>query len=141
MIGRPGADGRHHGLLHQVNFAGFGAVRRIHNGALFHLRDFARDADHDARMDQHLAAVRLLNEVIQHLLGDFEIGDHAVFHGLDGDDIAGRAAQHFLGLFADSLHFSGVLVDGDDGWLVNDNPFAFGENESVGGSEIDGKIR
>ena len=35
-----GADRRHHGLLHQMHFARLGAVGRIHDGALFHLRNF-----------------------------------------------------------------------------------------------------
>jgi len=38
-----------------------------------------------------------LNEVVKHLLGDFEVSDDAVFHGLDGHDVAGRAAQHLFG--------------------------------------------
>ena len=140
VIGKPRADGRHHGLLHQVHFARLGAIRRIDDGALFHLRDFAGHADHDARMHQHLAAVRLLNEVIQHALGDFEVGDDAVFHGPDGDDVAGRAAQHFLGFLADRFHFAIVLVDGDDGWLVHDDAFALGKDQRIGRAEIDGEI-
>jgi len=75
----------------RLHFTGFGAVRRIHDRALFHLRDFARHPDDDAWMDQHFAPVRFLNEVIEHALGDFEIGDDTVFHGLDRHDIAGRA--------------------------------------------------
>ena len=91
-------------------------------------------------MHQHLAVVRLLDEVVQHLLGDFEVGDDAVFHRLDGDDVAGRAAQHFLRLFADGLHFAGVLVDGDDGRLVDDDALAARVDQRVGGAEIDGQI-
>ena len=135
------ADGRDHGLLHQVNFARFGAIRRIDDGAFFHLRNLARHSDDDARMHQHLAAVRLLNEVIQHALGDFEVGDDAVLHGPDGDDIAGRTAEHFLRFFADRLDFAGGLVDRDDRGLVDDDPFALGKHERVSGSEIDRKVR
>ena len=123
-----------------MHFAGFGAIRRIHDRALFHLRDFAGDADHDARMHQHLAVVRLLDEVIQHLLGDFEVRDDAVFHRLDGDDIAGRAAQHFLGFLADRFDFAGGFVQRDDGRLVDDDAFTLGENEGIGGAKIDGKV-
>ena len=91
-------------------------------------------------MHQHFAAVRLLNEVIQHALGDFEIGNYAVFHGLDGDDVAGRAAEHFLGLFADSFYLARVLVDGDDGGFVNDDTLSLGVNKRVGRAQIDGKV-
>ena len=91
-------------------------------------------------MHQHLAVVRLLDEVVQHLLGDFEIGDHAVFHGLDGDDVAGRAAQHLFRLFADRLHFARVLVDGDDGGFVDHDALAARIHKRVSGAEIDGEI-
>ena len=91
-------------------------------------------------MHQHLAVVRLLDEVVQHLLGDFEVGDDAVLHGLDGHDVAGRAAQHLLGFLAHGFHLTGVLVDGHDGGLVDDDAFAGGEDQRVGGPKIDGQI-
>jgi hypothetical protein len=50
-------------------------------------------------------------KVVQHLFGDFEVGDDAILHRLDGHDVAGRAAQHLFGLFADGFDFVGVLVD------------------------------
>src|SRR5580700_6168668 len=117
--GQSRADGRDHGLFDEMHFAGFGAIGGVHDRALFHLSDFRRHADHDARVHQHLAVVRLLDEIVQHLLGDFEVGDHAVFHGLDGDDVAGRAAQHFFRLFADGLNLARILVDGEDGGVVD----------------------
>ena len=67
--------------------------------------------------------MRLLDEVVQHLLGDFEVGDDAILHRLDGHDVARRAAQHLLGFFAHGLDFSGVLVDGHDGGLVHHKAF------------------
>ena len=89
---------------------------------------------------QHAAVVRFLNEVGEHLLGDFEVGDDAVLHGLDGHDVAGRAAEHLLGFAADGLDFSGVLVDGDDGRLVDDDALALGKDQRVGGAQIDGEV-
>ena len=134
------ADRRHHRLFHQMHFTGLGAIGRIHDRALFHLRDFRRHSDHDARMYQHLPVVRLLNEIVQHLLGDFEVGDHAVFHGLDGDDVAGRAAQHLFRFLAHGLHFACVLVDGDDGGLIDHDALALGVHQGVGRPQIDGQI-
>src|SRR5438270_631577 len=81
-------------------------------------------ADDDARMHQHLAPVRLLNEVIQHALGDFEVGDHAILHRLDGDNIARRAPEHLLSLFADGFDLTRILVDGDNGRLIDDDAFS-----------------
>src|SRR5260370_42377404 len=85
-----------------MDLAGLGAIGGIHDRALFHLGNLRRHANHDARMHQHLPVMGLLDEVVQHLLGDFEVSDDAVFHGLDGDDVARRAAEHLLGFFADA---------------------------------------
>jgi len=89
-------------------------------------------------MNQHLAVVRLLDEVVQHLFGDFEISDDAIFHWLDGDDVAGRAAKHVLGFLAHGFHLAGVLIDGDNRWLVDDDALARRENQRVSRAEIDG---
>ena len=132
------ADRRHHRLLHQMHFARLRAIRRIHNRALFHLRNLARHADHNARMHQHLPVMRLVDEVIQHLLGDFEVSDDAVLHRLDGDNIAGRAAQHFLRLFTDRLNFAGRFVQRDNRRLIDNNAFSFRENQRVGGAKVNG---
>ena len=91
-------------------------------------------------MHQHLAVVRLLDEVVQHLFGDFEVGDDAVFHRLDGHDVAGRAAQHLLGFLAHRLHLAGVLVDGHDGGLIDNNALTGRVDQGVGGAQIDGQI-
>ncbi len=86
------------------------------------------------RVHQHFAVVRLLDEVVQHLFGDFEVGDHAVLHGLDGNDIAGRAAKHLLGLFAHRLDLAGVFVDGDDGGLIDDDALTARIHQGVRGA-------
>ena len=99
-----------------------------------------RHADHDARMHQHLAVVRLLNEVIQHLLGDFEVGDDAVLHRLDGDDVPGRSAEHLFRFLADRFHLVGVLVDGDDGRLVHHDALAARIDQGVRGPKIDRQV-
>jgi hypothetical protein len=44
--------------------------------------------------------VHLLDEVAEHLLADLEVGDDAVLQRPDGLDVAGRAADHPLGLGA-----------------------------------------
>jgi hypothetical protein len=49
------------------------------------------------------ARVHHLDELLEHLLGDREVGNHAVFHGADGFDVAGHLAQHGLGFLAHGL--------------------------------------
>jgi hypothetical protein len=46
--------------------------------------------------------VHHLDELLEHLLGDGEVGDHAVLHRADGGDVAGRCRAS-LGLGADGL--------------------------------------
>ena len=88
----------------------------------------------------HVAVVRLLDEVGQHLLGDLEVGDHAVLHRLDGHDVARRAAEHLLGLLADGLDAAVHLVDGDDRGFVDDDALAARVDARVGGAEVDGQV-
>ena len=104
VIGQPGADGGGHGLFDQVDLARAGALGALLHGALLDLGDAERHADDDARLDQGAAVVRPGDEVAQHRLGDLEVGDHAVAQRPDGLDVAGRAAEHFLGLAADGQH-------------------------------------
>jgi len=130
----------HHRLFHQVDFAGLGAVGRVLDRPLFNLRNLRGHADDDARMNQHLAVVRLLDEVVQHLLSNFEVGNHAVLHWLDGHDVAGRAAQHLLGFLAHGFHFAGVLVDSYNRRLVDNDALDGRKDQCVGGAEIDGQV-
>ena len=135
-----GADRRHHRLLDEVDLGGAGAHRRVLDRALLDLRDLRRHADDDARMDVHLAPVCLLDEVLEHALGDFEVGDHAVLHRPDGFDVAGRAAQHLLRLDAHGLDAIGELVDDHDRRLAHHDALVAREDQRVGGTQIDREI-
>ena len=61
------------------------------------------------------AVVHLADEMLDHLLRDLEIGDHAVAQRADGGDVARRAAEHLLGLLADREHLllAAHVGDGD----------------------------
>jgi hypothetical protein len=81
-----------------------------------------------------------LDEVLQHLLGDREIGDDAVFHRPDRGDVAGCASSICLAAGRPPDHAlavrSAVLADRDDRRLVHD---AFPAHRSYG-PEVDRKI-
>ena len=47
--------------------------------------------------------MNLADEVLDHLLGDFEVGDDPVAHGADRLHVAGLAAQQLLGVNAHRL--------------------------------------
>src|ERR1043166_6050054 len=68
-------------------------------------------------------AVRFLDEILDHLLRHFEVGDDAVLHRTDGDDVARRAAEHFFRFLPDRFDVVVELVDGDDRRLAHDDAF------------------
>jgi hypothetical protein len=71
--------------------------------------DLGRYADNDTRVHECSALVHLLYEVVEHFLSHFEVRNHAVLQRRDNSDIAGSAAQHFLGFLAGGLRFTGVV--------------------------------
>ena len=137
---QPGADCRHHRLLDEIDLRRAGFLRRVAHRALLDLGDLARDTDDDPRMDVHLAAVRLLDEVAEHPLGDLEIGDHAVLHRADRLDVAGRAAEHLFRLGADRFDLVGQFVEHDDRRLAHDDAAIPGIDEGIGGAEVDRQV-
>ena len=56
--------------------------------------------------------MNLLDKMAKHRLGDFEVGDHAVFHRADGHDVAGRAAQHSFCFVTDGQHIGRAGLNG-----------------------------
>jgi hypothetical protein len=97
-----GADGRGHRFLDQVDLRGAGAQRRLADRAALDLGGAAGHADDDARARrQQPRLVHHLDELLEHLLGDGEVGDHAVLHRADRLDVARHLAQHLLGARAD----------------------------------------
>jgi hypothetical protein len=88
--------------------------------------------------------VNLLNEITQHRLGDFEIGDHSIFERANGDNAARGSTQHSFGLGADRKNFlTAALVSllyGNDRRFVAHNPLIFNVDQCIGGPKIDGKI-
>lgn len=76
----------------------------------------------------------------QHSLGDFEVGDDAVFERTDGHNIARRAAEHALGLVADGKDLVRAGLHGDHGWLAQDNALIADVDQGVGRPEIDSDV-
>ena len=115
-------------------------------GAAFDLGRAAGHADDDARAGRKQPAlVDHLDELLEHLLGDGEVGNHAILHRADRLNIAGHLAQHGLGFLADGL--DGLLAlrpafvaDGDDRGFVQHDALVTHVDQRVGGTQVDGKI-
>jgi len=86
--------------------------------------------------------VHALDEVLQHFFGDFEVGDDAILQGADGRDVAGRPAEHALGVHAHSNHRLGCAgsTNGDHRGLVKHDTALRHINQRVGGTEVDSEI-
>ena len=86
-----------------------------------------------------------LDELLEHLLGDGEVGDHAVLHRADRLDVTGHLAQHGLGFFANGLDGlfalgASFVADRDHGGLVEHDALVAYENQGIGGTEVDRQI-
>jgi hypothetical protein len=143
VMGRSRADGRGHGLFDEKHLPGAGGFGRFAHRPLFHLGDARRHSDDDARPDEGSPVVHLVDEVAQHGLGHFEIGNDTVAHGPDGHDIARGAAEHVLGFQSHGQHTvfrSVVRSHGDHGGFAENDALAFDINQGVGRSQVNGQI-
>ena len=86
--------------------------------------------------------MHLADEVLDHLLGDLEIRDDTIAHRSDRLDIAGRAAQHHLGLITDgqNLVLAPLVDDRHDGRLVEHDAPPLHIDQRISGPEVDGHI-
>ena len=98
------------------------------------------DADRDFGVaEQAPLAVHLADEVLDHLFGHVEIGDHAVAQRADGLDAVGRLAHHHLGIVThglDALHAVDRL-ERNHARFVQDDTLVLHVNQRVGGAEVD----
>ena len=142
LDGQVGADSGSHGLLDQVGLASTGLDRGLKDGALLDRRDTGGNADDNARTRGPRIALlgRLVDKVAEHGLGNIEVGDDAVLEGTNGHDIAGRTAEHALGLDTDGQDALVVLVDSDNRGLTNNDALAAHGDKRIGGAEVDSEI-
>ena len=121
-------------------------MRGFLDRAAFDLGRAARHADDDARRRrEHPRFVHHLDELLDHLLGDGEVGDDAVLHRADGLDVARHLAEHLLGFLADRLNGllavrAAFLANRNDRRLVEDDALAAHVDQRVGRAEIDREI-
>ena len=134
-----GADGRGHGLLDQIHAAGAGLDAGVDHGALLHLGDAGGHADDDPGLEQ-LEAVDLVDKFLEHALGHVVIGNHAVAQGTDRHDVAGRAAQHGLGVRADFQQLARVFIHRHHGGLVEHDALSLYIDQDRRGTQINANI-
>jgi len=139
-IGRLAPNRRRQGLVDQVGGPGAGLHRRLHHRPPFDTGDAGGNADHDFRLEDALAAADLGDEVVEHALGDDEVGNHSLAHRPDGVDGAWRATQHLRGLGAYGEDPVALLIDRHHAGLIEDNPLALDIDQHGGRAEVDSDL-
>ncbi len=142
LDGQVCADGCCHGLLDEVGLARAGLDGRLEDGALLDGGDAGGHAHDDARTRRPgiAALAGLLDEVVEHDLGDVEVGDDAVLERALGDDRAGGAADHALGVGTHREDAVLAAVDGDDRGLVQDDALTAHRDQRVCRAQVDGEV-
>ena len=138
-----GTNGGGHGLKDEIDLAGAGIAGGIANGAALDTGAARGHADDDFRIaEQALLAMHLADEMLDHFLGDFDVGDDAVAQGADGLDIVGSLAHHHLGVIAHRPH--GLVAadgfNGHHGRLVEHDAAILNIDEGIGRAQIDGHV-
>jgi len=82
------------------------------------------------------------DEVLDHLLRHLEVGDDAIAQRPARGDIAGGAAQHLLGLFADchDLLPAADIGDRHNRWLGQDDTASLDVDQRIRGAKVDGHV-
>jgi hypothetical protein len=77
--------------------------------------------------------------MLDHFLGDFDVGDDAVAQRADRFDVVGRLAHHHLGVVADGLDPLDPVdrLDGDDRGFVQHDAAILHIDQRVGRAEVD----
>ena len=78
--------------------------------------------------------MRLLDEVIEHLLRNLKVSNHSILHWLNSNDIARGPAQHLFCLATNSLRLTGHLVDRNDRRFIDNNALAPSVHTRIGRS-------
>jgi hypothetical protein len=83
--------------------------------------------------------MHLADEVLDHLFGDFDVGDDAVAQGTDRFDAVRGLAHHHLRIVTHRLHALDAVqrFDRDDRRFVENDALILNINQRVGGAEID----
>ena len=131
------ADRRGHRFLDQVNLARAGMRGGFADGAFFDFGDARGNRDHHPGTGADAAVVHFRDEMAQHRLGHFEIGDDAVLERSHGNDVGRRAAEHAFRLVADGQHLGSAGLHRYNGRFAQNDTLILDVNEGVGGTEID----
>ena len=142
--GQSRTDRRRHGFINKVYFTCAGAFGGFADSAPLYLGGTVGNTDENPRAGPEITRLmRFADEMLQHLLGDREIRDNAVFQGPNSRNIAWRATQHVLGLGAHGLDNAAptrILANCDDRRLIEHDAGSARVNEGVGSAKVNRQV-
>src|SRR5690554_660780 len=74
--------------------------------------------------------------MLQHAFGNIVIGDDTILQGTYGNNVARSAPDHAAGGFTHSQHAVGILLDGNDRWLLEDYSFTLHIDQDAGRPQV-----
>src|SRR5690606_1132836 len=86
--------------------------------------------------------MNLADKMLQHLLGNLEIGNNTILQGADSSNIARSPAQHALGFCADRLHdlMAIMMANSHHRRFVEYDAASANIDQGIGSAEVNGEI-
>lgn len=112
----------------------------VDEGVLLRLGHAGRDAHDDARSGEQALGQHTVQEEAEHGVRQLKIRDGALLQRANRHDIAGRAADHALGIVPDGQHLLGGALNGDYRRSAEHKPLALLVNQYIGGSKVNAQI-
>ena len=81
-----------------------------------------------------------MDKLPEHPLSHVVVGNNTLAQGTDGDNVAGGAARHSLGVRAHLQKLARVLVHGHHGRLAKDYALPLDKHQDGGGTQVDSNI-
>ena len=133
------AHGGGNGGLQQVDLARARLNGGVDDGALLHAGDGAWHTGQHAGFEEAEGG-DAADKLAQHLGSDLIVRDDAGVDRMNGHDVGGGAAQHFLGVLADLQNLAAELVHCHDGGFPGHNALALLEQQRGRGAQVDSYI-
>ena len=131
-----GTDCCSHRFFNQISLTRTCFNSSINNGTLFYFRNTGRHANQNTRTYKGTVAHSLLNKILQHRLSNFIVGNNAILHRTDSDNVTGSTANHSLGLRTDCQYLVSILFNSYYRRLADNNTLILAMHQRIRSAQI-----